>query len=607
MPSEDLKSTATYQDTQTVVADSLKDYIAKHNPFRRKKHSESRWFIYQKIGYGYFLAIIIGFTGSITGLLLADIYQKRAYYQLSDAHRQAQLFSQFNTAVLNIQLRSYHLISSADKPQTWNQNQKNIRQNLVELEQLVVQIEDFIDQKPSWSVAAPTQVKSFFRTYQDSLKTYIKTVETLKPISPALSSNSKDQAIYQSFKSLSDEPAIYTLGKLNNKLTDWLKKAQKQEEMGELLMKKARGLENLIIIVSALLSVLISMIAAIKTTRSITQPLSLTQQVAEQVAQESNYQLRVPFQTDIHEIYSLANSVNYLIEQVDQRTHQLEQAKDSAESANLAKSQFLANMSHELRTPLNAILGYSEMLCEDAKDLGQDEFIADLDMINTAGKHLLSLINDILDLSKIEAGRMELYLESFDLKELIESVVATVKPLVSQNGNILTLNYDPTLTIIYSDSTKIRQILFNLLSNAAKFTQHGEIILTVIHGAINPPSDAFNSPNPPSNSLRPDQINFCVQDTGIGIPEEQQKYVFEAFIQADSSTTRKYGGTGLGLAISRHFCKMMGGDLQLVQSQLGYGSTFNASLQSSMTIIDIASFPEISSNKIEEDGETCNL
>ena len=166
MPSEDLKSTATYQDTQTVVADSLKDYIAKHNPFRRKKHSESRWFIYQKIGYGYFLAIIIGFTGSITGLLLADIYQKRAYYQLSDAHRQAQLFSQFNTAVLNIQLRSYHLISSADKPQTWNQNQKNIRQNLVELEQLVVQIEDFIDQKPSWSVAAPTQVKSFFRTYQ---------------------------------------------------------------------------------------------------------------------------------------------------------------------------------------------------------------------------------------------------------------------------------------------------------------------------------------------------------------------------------------------------------------------------------------------------------
>lgn len=366
--------------------------------------------------------------------------------------------------------------------------------------------------------------------------------------------------------------------------------------MSEISMKNARNLQNLIIVISAFLSVLISIFAAIKTTKSITQPLSLTQKLAEQVAQESNYNLRVPFQTDIHEIYSLANSVNYLIEQVYQRTQQLEQSKDLAESANLAKSQFLANMSHELRTPLNAILGYSEMLAEDAKDLGQDEFVTDLEMINTAGKHLLSLINDILDLSKIEAGRMELYLEIFDLKDLIESVVSTVKPLVNQNGNTLTLNYDSALNIIYSDSTKVRQILFNLLSNAAKFTQQGQITLTITRETINLPNEAVNSEDLTSNSEHY-QINFCVKDTGIGIPEEQQKYVFEAFIQGDNSTARRYGGTGLGLAISRHFCKMMGGDLQLLKSQVGYGSTFNASLQFSLTI-DPPSSPEISSDQI---------
>lgn len=597
MPSEDLKSNATNQDTKIFVANSFKDYIRQHNPFRWNKHSGYRWFIYQKIGYGYFLAIAIGFIGSITGLLLADIYQKQAYYQLSDAHRQAQLFNHFNTAVLNIQLQSYHLISSADQAKIWNQEQKNIRHNLTEIEQLVVQIEDFIDQNPSWLVAKPTVVKSFFITYKDSLKTYVKTVNTLKQISPNLSENSKNQGVYESLKLLSNQQSIQTLEKLNNQLKDWLKEAQKQEKMSEISMKNARNLQNLIIVISAFLSVLISVLTAIKTTHSITQPLSLTQQVAEQVAQESNYNLRVSSQTNIHEIYSLANSVNYLIEQVDQRTQQLEQSKNSAESANLAKSQFLANMSHELRTPLNAILGYSEMLAEDAKDLGQDEFVTDLEMINTAGKHLLSLINDILDLSKIEAGRMELYLETFDLKDLIESVVSTVKPLVNQNDNVLILNYDPGLNLIYSDSTKVRQVLFNLLSNAAKFTQQGQITLTITREVIDPPLDYLNPGDLTSNSLQHYQINFCIQDTGIGIPEEQQKYVFEAFIQADNSTARRYGGTGLGLAISRHFCKMMGGDLKLLKSQVGYGSTFNASLRSSLTV-DLGSSPEISPEKI---------
>lgn len=585
MPSKDLKSNTMNQDTKVFVAHSLKDYIRQHNPFRQRHNSRYQWLIYQKIGYGYFLAITIGFIGSITGLILADISQKQAYYQLSDAHRQAQLFNNFNTTVLNLQLQSYRLISSTDQPKIWNHEKKNIDQKLTEIEKLVTQIEDFSNKNPNWLVANPTEVKSFFITYKDSLKTYVKTIDTLKQISPTSPANIKNQTVYQSLKVLSNQQSIQTLEKLNYQLKDWLKNSEKQEKMSEISLKNARKLQNTIILVSAFLSVLISIVAAIKTTHSITKPLSLTQQVAEQVAQESNYNLRVPAQTNIHEIYSLANSVNYLIEQVDQRTQQLEQSKNSAESANLAKSQFLANMSHELRTPLNAILGYSEMLAEDAKDLGQDEFVTDLEMINTAGKHLLSLINDILDLSKIEAGRMELYLENFDLKDLIESVVSTVKPLVSQNDNVLILNYDPSLNLIYSDSTKVRQVLFNLLSNAAKFTQQGQITLTITQEIIDPPlEDSLNSEDLAFNSLQHYQINFCVQDTGIGIPEEQQTYVFEAFIQADNSTARRYGGTGLGLAISRHFCKMMGGDLKLLKSQVGYGSTFNASLRSSLTV-----------------------
>jgi signal transduction histidine kinase/CheY-like chemotaxis protein len=241
-------------------------------------------------------------------------------------------------------------------------------------------------------------------------------------------------------------------------------------------------------------------------------------------------------------------------------------AKEASETANKTKSLFLANMSHELRTPLNAIVGYSEMLQEEAVDQNLDSFGSDLEKINGAGRHLLALINDILDLSKIEAGKMDLYLETFDLHKLIEEVASTVHPMVEKNGNILHVQKSSDLGFMRADQIKVRQGLFNLLSNAAKFTQHGNITL-----------DAERQRMDSS-----EWIVFKVTDTGIGLSPDQIVKLFQDFTQADPSTTRKFGGTGLGLALTRRFCQMMGGDVTL-QSIPGKGSTFTIKIPATVT------------------------
>ena len=260
-------------------------------------------------------------------------------------------------------------------------------------------------------------------------------------------------------------------------------------------------------------------------------------------------------------IYSDITELKQREIQLGELVDSLAQARDQAMEATRTKSQFLANMSHELRTPLNAVIGIAEMLHEDAEDDGLDDFMEPLQRINGAGKHLLNLINEILDLSKIEAGKIEMLSEDFDVSTMLDEVSTMVQPLAQKNTNTLTVDCAGDVGQMHADSTRVRQIIFNLLSNACKFTENGTVSVTVRREAV----------------AGGDRLSFAVADTGIGISQAQMARLFQEFSQADASTTRKYGGTGLGLTISQRLCKLMGGDIS-VESEPDVGTTFTAIL-----------------------------
>ena len=354
--------------------------------------------------------------------------------------------------------------------------------------------------------------------------------------------------------------------------------------------KRYTGIIVIVVLICSSLALLLSS----KLQKLISKPILHLEDTIRMVSTNKNYEVRATrfsgdeigrlidgFNTMLSEIQLRDSALQRANNELQTSTHELEveiihrkrtqdellTAKQAAEQASRAKSAFLANMSHELRTPLNAIIGYSEMLEEEVLDSGKISNVRDLQKIRGAGKHLLALINDVLDLSKIEAGKMQLHVEAFDVQDMIEEIVTTLKPAIAKNENAFRLHMSEDIGAMRGDVTKVRQILLNLLSNACKFTDHGSVSLDV---------ERFQSAGQ-------EWIRFRVSDTGIGISTEQQENLFQEFTQADISISRKYGGTGLGLAISHRFVQMMKGRIT-VESALGQGSVFAVDLPVQMAV-----------------------
>ncbi|NJK65999.1 MAG: HAMP domain-containing protein [Microcoleus sp. CSU_2_2] len=542
--------------------------------------------IRQKIGCGYALVISIAILGAVAGRGVESYYKQQVREKLAIDRDKAEILTNLNNTVQEVRIHQLELANLTAKPQIFDRDRSEF---LTRVAQMSGQLEQLQTQPPTSNSAIAQDyqlLQEFAARHSKTVESYFQQIQKLLGNAKLSGLNPKQrQGVQRNLNNFVTSETALKLEQFSDESAKLATTFRDKADEAFRTYDKAEQLGTLILIGSLAISAAIAAMLAAYTSRAIARPLEATTLIAQRVTEESNFDLQAPVTTS-DEVGMLAISLNELIQRVAEYTEDLHEAKVAAEAANRSKSAFLANMSHELRTPLNAIINYSEMLQEDAQDSGSEDFLPDLEKIQTAGKHLLDMISDILDISKIEAGHVTLYLENFDVATMIEEVMTTAQPLVEKKGNALKLKTKGELGTMYADQPKVRQILLNLLSNAAKFTEAGVITIGVerIQTKKTKQKKQKKQTKRSQNDESLSTLNyssqvliFRVTDTGIGMTDEQLQQIFKPFTQADASTTRKYGGTGLGLTISQRLCQILGGEIS-VESENGRGSTFTVRL-----------------------------